>query len=100
MAHSHPHEHVEHRDHADHDSARAAARETHRHPGATHGAPHDSGTGLNHDAHKGHSPDAFRDKFWLSLLLSVPVVVWSQHIQELLGYSAPALPFEIGRAHV
>lgn len=28
------------------------------------------------------------------MLLSVPVVVWSQHIQELLGYSAPALPFD------
>lgn len=94
MNHSPHHQHVEHRDHAGHDSARAAARETHRHPGAAHGAPHDSDTGAVHDAHKGHSPDAFRDKFWLSLLLSVPVVVWSQHIQELLGYSAPALPFD------
>jgi P-type Cu2+ transporter len=45
-----------------------------------------------HDAHAGHSPAMFRDKFWLSLLLTIPVVVWSAHIQELLGYEAPAFP--------
>ena len=28
----------------------------------------------------------FRDKFWLSLLLSVPVLIWSPMLQELLGY--------------
>jgi Cu2+-exporting ATPase len=31
----------------------------------------------------------FRDKFWLSLALTVPVVFWSAHIEELLGYRAP-----------
>ena len=31
----------------------------------------------------------FRDKFWLSLVLTLPVVFWSPHIQELLGYRAP-----------
>jgi Cu2+-exporting ATPase len=34
----------------------------------------------------------FRDRFWLSLLLTIPVVVWSMDIQELLGYEAPAFP--------
>ncbi len=43
-----------------------------------------------HDKHEGHSPGMFRDKFWLSLLLTVPVVFWSGHIQDLLGYRAPA----------
>ena len=42
-----------------------------------------------HDRHAGHSPDMFRQKFWLSLVVTVPVVYWSMHIQELLGYSAP-----------
>jgi P-type Cu2+ transporter len=46
----------------------------------------------HHDAHAGHSPDMFRDKFWLSLILTVPVVVWSEHIQSLLGYEAPRFP--------
>ncbi len=34
----------------------------------------------------------FRDKFWLSLVLTAPVVVWSAHIQGLLGYQAPTFP--------
>ncbi len=42
-----------------------------------------------HDKHEGHSPAMFRDKFWLSLLLTLPVVFWSTHIQTLLGYQAP-----------
>jgi Cu2+-exporting ATPase len=42
-----------------------------------------------HDQHTGHSPEMFRDKFWLSLALTVPVVFWSAHIQELLRYRAP-----------
>jgi P-type Cu2+ transporter len=34
----------------------------------------------------------FRDKFWLSLVLTLPVVYWSDHIEELLGYQAPLFP--------
>jgi P-type Cu2+ transporter len=34
----------------------------------------------------------FRSKFWLSLLLTIPVVFWSEHIQMLLGYTAPSFP--------
>jgi Cu2+-exporting ATPase len=32
----------------------------------------------------------FRDKFWLSLLLTVPVVFWSTEVQHWFGYHAPA----------
>ncbi len=45
--------------------------------------------GHNHDRHAGHSPDMFRSKFWLSLIVSIPVVFWSAHIQSLVGYVAP-----------
>ncbi|TVR30106.1 MAG: heavy metal translocating P-type ATPase [Spirochaetaceae bacterium] len=31
----------------------------------------------------------FRDKFWLSLVMTLPVLFWSAHIQALLGYQAP-----------
>jgi P-type Cu2+ transporter len=34
----------------------------------------------------------FRSKFWLSLLLTLPVVVWAEHIQMLFGYTAPVFP--------
>jgi Cu2+-exporting ATPase len=45
-----------------------------------------------HDRHAGHSVAMFRDKFWLSLALTVPVIVWSHDPQQWLGYSAPAFP--------
>jgi P-type Cu2+ transporter len=44
------------------------------------------------DKHAGHSVEMFRNKFWLSFALTVPVVYWSEHIQGLLGYAAPAFP--------
>ncbi|MQA88756.1 MAG: heavy metal translocating P-type ATPase [Gemmatimonas sp.] len=34
----------------------------------------------------------FRSRFLLSLVLTVPVVFWSEHIQTLLGYTAPVFP--------
>ena len=45
-----------------------------------------------HDTHAGHSPEMFRKRFWLSAVFTIPAVVWSEHIQMLLGYRAPALP--------
>jgi Cu2+-exporting ATPase len=43
-----------------------------------------------HDRHAGHSVAMFRDKFWLSLALTVPVVYWSSDPQHWLGYTAPS----------
>ncbi|MFO7952774.1 MAG: copper-translocating P-type ATPase [Bacillota bacterium] len=34
----------------------------------------------------------FQDKFWLSLVMTLPVVFWSGNIQALLGYRAPEFP--------
>ena len=31
----------------------------------------------------------FRDRFWLTLLLTVPTVIWSEMIQHWFGYTAP-----------
>ena len=54
-----------------------------------HGAPADHQA---HDRHEGHSVAMFRDRFWLSLALTLPVLVWSPDLQEWLGYQAPAFP--------
>jgi P-type Cu2+ transporter len=63
------------------------------HAHADHGHDdHDAHDGHDHDAHAGHSVEMFRSKFWLSLILTLPVVYWSEHVQMLLGYSAPAFP--------
>src|SRR5450759_3746771 len=43
----------------------------------------------DHDRHSGHSVAMFRDKFWLSLALTVPVIFWSHDPQKWLGYAAP-----------
>ncbi len=66
-------EHGHHRchDHAEHSE----------HPG--HGA---------HDKHAGHSPAMFRDRFWLSLVLTIPVVGYAHMIQMWFGYTAPHFP--------
>ncbi len=44
-----------------------------------------------HAGHGGHDDHAaqFRDRFWLTLVLSVPVVIWSPMIQDWFGYTAP-----------
>jgi len=34
----------------------------------------------------------FRDRFWLSLVLTLPVVFWSAEVQQWLGYHAPVFP--------
>jgi Cu2+-exporting ATPase len=46
----------------------------------------------SHDRHAGHSAAMFRDKFWLSFALTIPVVFWSGDVQHWLGYSAPSFP--------
>jgi Cu2+-exporting ATPase len=54
-----------------------------------HGAGHGS-----HDRHAGHSVAMFRDKFWLTLALTVPVVILSADIQEWFRFSLPTFPGE------
>src|SRR5579864_7404845 len=46
----------------------------------------------SHDRHAGHSVAMFRDKFWLSFALTIPVVAWSTDVQHWLGYTAPFFP--------
>ncbi|MFC7547959.1 heavy metal translocating P-type ATPase [Plantactinospora sp. GCM10030261] len=45
---------------------------------------HNSHTG--HDKHAGHDPEIFRRKFWLSLALTVPIVVTSHMVMDWFGY--------------
>jgi Cu2+-exporting ATPase len=34
----------------------------------------------------------FRDKFWISLLLTIPALIWGEMIPRALGFTAPAFP--------
>ncbi len=63
-------------------------RETHAaHDHAGHGGGH--GQHAGHDQHAGHSVAMFRNKFWISLALTIPTLVWGHMLQGALGYSAP-----------
>lgn len=89
----HP-DHTEHMAHSGHSHHEAHADHTNQPEHMTH---------VNHDAHKGHAGHAghaahtdhtghetmFRNRFWVSLLLTVPVVLFSPMIQEWLGFSMP-----------
>ncbi len=43
-----------------------------------------------HDKHAGHSVAMFKDKFWLSLLLTIPVLVYSEMIQHWFNFTPPS----------
>ncbi|WP_370325140.1 heavy metal translocating P-type ATPase [Euzebya sp.] len=53
--------------------------------------PHD-GDGDGHGAGHGDHAAMFRDRFWVSLVLSVPVIAYSETIQGWFSYSAPEVP--------
>ncbi|MDQ1460071.1 MAG: P-type Cu2+ transporter, partial [Actinomycetota bacterium] len=51
--------------------------------------PEHSGHRADHDGHADHAAE-FRERFWLSLVLSVPVVAFSGMFADLIGYTRPA----------
>lgn len=67
----------------------AAVRQT---PSGRHGEHGGHGRHGGHDKHAGHSVEMFRSRFWLTLALTVPTLIWSHELQVWLGYAAPAFP--------
>jgi P-type Cu2+ transporter len=45
-----------------------------------------------HARHADHSEAMFRDRFWVALALTIPVLVYSDFIQHLLGFHPPTFP--------
>ena len=89
-AHSHSAGHVEPPAH--HSHGREPQRNPETRPDRGHGAHAGHGAehaGGGHDKHAGHSVEMFRDKFWGTLLLSIPTLVWAPMIQHWFGYTAP-----------
>ncbi|GAA0933600.1 heavy metal translocating P-type ATPase [Virgisporangium aurantiacum] len=70
-----------------------------QHPGTTatparahdhhdgHGTHQGHGGHQGHDKHAGHDPEMFRRKFWLSLVLTVPIVATSPMVMDWFGYT-------------
>jgi len=61
-----------------HSSSAGEASEEHSHAG--------------HDRHAGHSVAMFRDKFWISLALTIPTLIWGHMLQGAFRYQAPMFP--------
>ena len=80
-----PHEH--HHAMPDSDHASAESHVTHK-----ASAPNGHGHADAHDRHAGHSVAMFRDRFWITLLLSIPTLLWSGMVQHMIGFSAPTFP--------
>jgi P-type Cu2+ transporter len=72
-------------------STKLATHENHgrSNPHTGHQMTDDQGA---HDRHGGHSVAMFRDKFWLSFALTIPVIIWSSDVQGWFGYTAPSFP--------
>jgi Cu2+-exporting ATPase len=66
----------------------------HDHPApaqAQHNA-HAGHSAEQHGGHTGHSEAMFMRPFWISLLLTLPVLLYSPMLQHLLGFTAPVFP--------
>ncbi len=77
MNHSHSHNHHQHHHHGQSSPQAAHPRQT-----ETHAA---------HVDHSGHEA-MFRKRFWVSLALSIPVLLYSRAIQQWLGFAMPEFP--------
>ena len=84
------HEHHERavQEHAGHDHSAHAA-----HDHSAHAAHDHSGhSGHDHSSHAGHDPAIFKRKFWLTLVLTIPTLIFSEGLQEILGLDGPRFP--------
>ena len=82
--------------HGEHSGAHQAAEADHTqhtdhggHEGHSHGDHHGHEHGHGHGHGHGDHAAMFRSRFWWSLLLSVPVVIFSPMVADLLGYGVP-----------
>jgi Cu2+-exporting ATPase len=95
--HSQREEHAGHgASHAGHDmkqSAHAGGTTGHMAGHDAHGGEHGGHEG-DHAAHVDHTghEQMFRRRFWISLVLSIPVLLYSPTLQDWLGYTAPVFP--------
>lgn len=85
------HGHDEHSAHVDQEPARPSALASQHGPEMAHAqssSAHDHGA---HD-HSAHDPQRFRKLFWICLALTIPTVVFSTGLQDILGLTGPRFP--------
>ncbi len=72
----HNHNHSENRHH----SQEGSGHKNHEHNSHTH-------EGHDHTSHHHHMIKDFRKRFWISLIITLPILVLSPFIQDILGYN-------------
>jgi P-type Cu2+ transporter len=78
--------HMDHESHADHNMHEGHEMQKGDDQHAEHGGSHEGHEG--HVNHSGHE-QLFRKKFWVSLFLAIPVLLYSQSVQKWLGFNMP-----------
>ncbi|PZV09882.1 MAG: heavy metal translocating P-type ATPase [Leptolyngbya sp.] len=64
----------------------------HTHHSKTHHGHVGHGSSSVHDKHAGHSPEIFRRRFFVCLVLTLPVLYFSPSFQQWFGYQAIQFP--------
>ena len=93
--HPDPNPHAGHANHTDHAAHHPADADTHGQAmpqGHAHSALDEDHQVHDHGQHAGHSTAMFKNRFWVSLVLSIPVVFFSHMVGQLLGYHVPEFP--------
>ncbi|MBB5747986.1 copper-translocating P-type ATPase [Micrococcus sp. TA1] len=83
--------HAEHPPHAEHHANTDTHGQAMPH-GHAHSALDEEHQVHSHGQHAGHSTAMFKHRFWWSLILSIPVVIFSPMVAHLLGYHLPEFP--------
>ncbi len=87
------HQHQHHTHHHDDDSPPGATLTEAGAASPAHHTHHDDDHAVHtHGQHAGHSTAMFKNRFWLTLALTAPVVYFSPMVGHILGYMAPMFP--------
>ena len=87
-------DHAHHDGHSSHGGGggdHGSGHDDHGGGGGDHGSGHDDHDGSHGGMHAGHE-QLFRRRFFVSTLLSIPVLLYSETLQSWLGFSVPVFP--------
>ena len=80
-------------DHDNHAASKASASDHHSHHTSSDSAGDHHDMHAGHGDHSHHDPAQFKRKFWLSLALTIPTLVFSHGLQDILGLSGPRFAY-------
>jgi len=79
--HNHNSHEMEHHKHSEHDYSRHNDQSSHE----KMNHKKDEHSGHNHSEHHGHMIEDFRKRFWISLVITIPILLLSPLVQQFLG---------------